>query len=182
MVALGIQPLAKIALLIQEADTNHRQAEFTTGLEIICGQDAESAGINGQRFIQAEFHAEIGDVGQRRLGPGPLKPCLSFMGCALCPAQFGKQGNKFRIPGKLGQVFSTDHLQDKPRVMGALPEFRVNALPEVIGGMAPGPAQVNGQFPKIGKFFRQIGQGDFTGCGHSRIPRGKESSGKGSPR
>ncbi len=74
-----IEDLAEVAFLVQQADADDRHAEVAGRLEVVAGQNAQAAGVEGERLAQAELHAEIGD---------PFNP-LFAMALAV-PAGLGK--------------------------------------------------------------------------------------------
>src|SRR5580692_2515542 len=57
---LAIEALAKISLPVKQADANQRNGKIGCALDMISGQDPESAGIDGKRFVQPEFRGKIG--------------------------------------------------------------------------------------------------------------------------
>jgi hypothetical protein len=59
---LGINFLPKIALLVEQTNSDNRDAQVACGFELIAGNVAESARINRQRFAQHELHREIRNV------------------------------------------------------------------------------------------------------------------------
>ncbi len=59
--AVAVQPLAEISLAVKQADADQRNTQVGRALDVIAGQHAESAGINGNRLVQAEFGGEIRD-------------------------------------------------------------------------------------------------------------------------
>jgi hypothetical protein len=97
--------LAEVALLVEHADTHDRQSQITGGLEVIPGQTAETAGVDRQSLVEAEFHAEAGN-------PADIEACLYLtvpatacqVDCAL-----GRQAfeflTKLRIVGELLLAF-----------------------------------------------------------------------------
>ena len=56
LVALGINLLPKIALLIEQSNSDDRDAQVACGFKLIAGNIAKPAGINRQRFAQHELH------------------------------------------------------------------------------------------------------------------------------
>ena len=65
--ALGPVPvygLPEIALLVEQADGYDGQPQVARRLELIAGDVAEAAGVNGERLAQHVFHAEIGDAAE----------------------------------------------------------------------------------------------------------------------
>ena len=58
-----VNHLAKIALLVEQSHTDHRDTQVAGGFELIPRHVAKAAGVNGQRFAQHKLHAEIGRAG-----------------------------------------------------------------------------------------------------------------------
>ena len=63
--AAGVEALAEVALRVQQADADERNAEVRGGLEVIAGEHAEAAGVLGQCLADAELRREVGDRAQR---------------------------------------------------------------------------------------------------------------------
>ena len=66
LVLLGLPPgrvetLREVAAAVEQADADERDAELGGGLEVVAGEDAEAAGVDRQRLLDAELHAEVGD-------------------------------------------------------------------------------------------------------------------------
>src|SRR5208283_4212008 len=57
--AVAIEALAEISLAIEKADADEGDPEIGSALDVIAGQNAQSTGINGERFMHAEFGGEI---------------------------------------------------------------------------------------------------------------------------
>src|SRR6185312_4470305 len=135
--AVAIDHLAKIALSIEQAHTDDRNAQIAGSLELIARYIAESAGVNGQRFAQHEFHTEVRNGGQRGAWMGVLKP----------------GGRLRRLPPDLQEILDalTEHrigqqaldplprycLQQPPGVMSEFPQGGVQLSPHLIGAMVP---------------------------------------------
>ena len=62
-IAVGADLLAGVALAPVEADGDQRLLEIACALDVIAGEDAEAAGVDGQLFVQPVLHAKIGDAG-----------------------------------------------------------------------------------------------------------------------
>ena len=58
-----VNHLAKIGLLIQQSYADHWDAQIAVGFELIAGDVAEAARVDGQSFAQHKLHAEIGGAG-----------------------------------------------------------------------------------------------------------------------
>ena len=59
--AVAIEPLPEVALVVVQADADERNAEVRRALDVVAGEDAEAAGVDRQRFVQAELGGEVGD-------------------------------------------------------------------------------------------------------------------------
>ena len=67
--AVAGQGLAEVAVAVEQPDADDRHAEVARGLEVVAGQDAETAGVLRQHRGDAELRGEVADRrGQRRLG------------------------------------------------------------------------------------------------------------------
>ena len=58
---LGVDVLASESLLVEKADGDERQADVARGLQVVAGEDAEAARVDGQAFGDAELEREVPD-------------------------------------------------------------------------------------------------------------------------
>ena len=58
--AVAIQALPEVALAIKQADADQRNTQVGCALDVIAGENAQSAGIYRNRLVQSEFRGEIG--------------------------------------------------------------------------------------------------------------------------
>ena len=65
-----VHALAEVAARVEEADPDERDAELGRRLEVVAGEDAESAGVDRQPLVDAELHAEVRDERVVVLAPG----------------------------------------------------------------------------------------------------------------
>ena len=72
--AVGVQLLVEVALGVEQADADERDAEVGRRLEVVAGQHAEPARVLGERFGDAELRREVGDEFERGVAA-----CLSFL-------------------------------------------------------------------------------------------------------
>jgi len=56
-----VQPLPEIALAIEQADADERDAEVRRGLEMVAGEHAETSGIDRQAPVEPELRREVRD-------------------------------------------------------------------------------------------------------------------------
>ena len=59
--AVEIEALLEVALVVVEADADERDAEIRRALDVIAGQNAEAAGVDRQRLVEAELGGEVRD-------------------------------------------------------------------------------------------------------------------------
>ena len=71
LVAVGVEPLTEVALGVQQADADERDAEIRRRLEVIAGEDAEAARVLRQRLAEAELRREVGDESEWGVADGP---------------------------------------------------------------------------------------------------------------
>ena len=59
--AVGIQVLAKVTVLIQQADADQGNSQIGCTFHMVTGQNPQTARINRQTFVNTEFGTEISD-------------------------------------------------------------------------------------------------------------------------
>ena len=55
-----VETLQEISLAVEQADADQRNVQIRGALDVIARQDAQAAGVNRQRLVQAELGREIG--------------------------------------------------------------------------------------------------------------------------
>ena len=58
---VGVDRLLEIAFAVEQADADEAEAEVAGGFGVVAGEDAQAAGGDRQRFVEAELGGEIGD-------------------------------------------------------------------------------------------------------------------------
>gem|GEM_PF-2602103 len=168
--AAGIELLAEVTLLVEQADADHRHAQIAGGFQLISRDVAEAARVNGQSLAQHIFHAEVCDGLQRRIGKRARKPAGRLHGFTLGLQQLTEALAERGVVQSGLEFLARDSLENGPRIVGQLPEFGVELAPEFPFRRIPGPAQVQGQFGQRlgrGSAGEQIG---FRGLAHTLIP------------
>ena len=61
LVAVRVDRLAEVALAVQEPDPDERQGHVAGRLHVVAGEDAEAAGVDPERLVEAVLGAEVGD-------------------------------------------------------------------------------------------------------------------------
>ena len=178
-----VDDLTKIALLVEKPDADDRQAELARGLELIAGHVAQSPGIDRQGLAEHELHAEVGDGGQSGAGVVPLEPGRRVRLTAFVAQQAGDRLVKAGVGHGSAEPVPRHGLQDDPGTVGPLPEPRVELLPDLVGGMVPGPAHVEGQLGQLVEPLDIVGKeridraADAPRLFHDPTPSFREPSG-----
>jgi hypothetical protein len=74
LMAVRVDALTEITLLIQKSNAVHRNTQVAGSFHLIAGDFAETTRVNWQGAAQHEFHAEVRDRCDRRVGIRRLKP------------------------------------------------------------------------------------------------------------
>ena len=59
--AFVVEALEEVSLAVEEADADERDVEVGGALDVVAGEDAEAAGVDGEGLVQAELGGEVGD-------------------------------------------------------------------------------------------------------------------------
>ena len=65
LVPVRVDRLAEVAAAVEEPDADERQGHVAGGLHVVAGEDAEAAGVDAQRLVEAVLGAEVGDRARR---------------------------------------------------------------------------------------------------------------------
>ncbi len=172
--AVAGQRLAEVAVPVEQADADDRDAEVARGLEVVAGQDAETAGVLRQHRGDAELRGEVADGGrQRRLARrAALVPPLT--GHVLLEVGTGRRElpEEVRVAGQLVQTGQRHGAEETDRVVTrGLPRRGVDGREEILGLGVPGPAQVACELAERVERLGQDGtDGEPTDSSHAEHP------------
>ncbi len=180
---VDVEGLTEVALLPEYPHTNQGDAQVAGRLQVVAGQDAEAAAVDGERLGEAELHAEIGHLAQQRGGDGNSLQLLAVLrvpgraGQQLRPLVHvvAKESQEIGILGELFQSVVADGLEDVPGTVRPFPDLRREPLPDVVGRMAPGPAHVQGEIDKAAERLGYHRQGGCRGRVHHTLPSSRRS-------
>ena len=80
-----LECLLEVALPVEQADADERDAQVGRGLEVVAGEDAEPARVDRERLAQPELRREVGDE-EARVAVRPLPPAHARPSPAAAPA------------------------------------------------------------------------------------------------
>ena len=166
--AVGVELLAEVALLVEEAHAHQRDAEAAGRLEVVAGQDPEAAGVLGQRLGDAELGREVGHRPQRRV-PG-LEPAGPLDVALLLAVDLVHEREEPRVLDHGLEPVPPDRPQQADGiVVGHLPALRVQPAEQIPGVVVPGPPQVEGDVVQRGERLGEPGpDGEALQCPHGR--------------
>ena len=71
-----VQSLEEVSLSVEQADADERDVEIGCAFDVVAGEHAEAAGVDGERFVQSELGREVGDgAGPQHAGVALLPRC-----------------------------------------------------------------------------------------------------------
>ena len=152
--AVGGQRLPEVSRPVVQPHRDERQAQIGGGLEVIAGQDAQTAGVVRQHLRDAELHREVRDRGGQTAALGalftvPLQLTLVPHGAIQIVMKITRQGShpvdETIVGSQLIEPLRRDRPHDRNRiVVGLLPQLLIDIGEEIPGGLMPRPAQVVG--------------------------------------
>ena len=145
LIAVGVEPLAEVALGVQQADGDEWQAEIRGRLQVVAGENPETTAVLRQCLGEPELGGEVGDELERALWPAleptRLRGGLSKAGCG----SVGKCRD-LGIGRELGPSRGGDAGDQAQGIVAAgLPQCRLELGEKRLRLAVPGPVDVGGQ-------------------------------------
>ena len=160
--ALTGELLAEVAVLVEQADPDQRDAEVAGGLEVVTGQDAEATGVLRQHRGDAELRGEVGDrprqrrVVGTRVGRLALEPAVTAEVLLEVRVGHREATQEALVGGELLEPGGGHGPEGLDRVAPAVtPDLGVQGLEDVLRLRVPGPPEVGRQVPEEAKGLRQ---------------------------
>jgi len=148
LVAVGVDRLAEIAVAIEEADSDQRQRHVAGGLHVIAREDAEAAGVDAERFVEAVFGAEVGDRAGESLGVAAMEPVVGAIREVPIEVADDAVGFAHEV-GVVEEASPVDHAgDDRNGAVASGPRAAVDPGVEPAGTGMPGPVEVVGEAPE----------------------------------
>ena len=174
--AVGVDRLAEISGAIQQPHADERHAEIAGRLAVVSGEDAQAAGVDAQRLVEAELHREVRDGTRqgRALLLVPARPR---------PIRVERVDDGLVGVAELGVGQQTDPVmgldvdQQLDRVVVTAPVVGIDPREEARRQRRPAPPEVVGQLAQpvhalgqldVGDLQRGDAQGSAHGIGHGR--------------
>lgn len=155
--ALAGQGLAEVAVPVEQAHADQRDAQVAGGLEMVAREDAEAPGVLRQGGGDAELGREVGDGGGQ-VGGLRLVPAVAADVLAQVVADRGETAQEAAVLGELREPSARHAAEQSYGVAAALgPALGVDGPEEVAGLGVPGPAEVAGQVTERVKGFGENG-------------------------
>src|ERR1700677_62026 len=176
--AIGVKALAKISLPIKQTNSDERNPEIGSALDMIAGQNSKSSGVDGQRFVNAKFSGEIGyRTGPQYTGvagaPGALR--ILILAQATIRIVDTAVQNKFRGPRfEVSQRILVQ--QGDGTVIELPPTQRIEIAKQGRRIVIPAPPHVTRQSPKTSLrwSYETIERAGFAHDGRNSLRRLRE--------
>ena len=121
---------------------------------MITGEDAESAGVDGQHLGDAELHREVRDALWRNGFTGlciPPEPLRRGEVILQLGRQIAHPGDELLVGGECVHPVLIDVGEDTQRVAGARPALRIDRREQFLGGDMPHPPEIVRENCQIGE-------------------------------
>ena len=144
--AVQSQPLVGVSSGIEQTHTHERHAEVGGRLALVPGQDAETAGVDGNGGVQAKLGAEVGDGPRDGLGVRRGEPGAGGRGVPCRGGDDGVVQAQERGVGRAGgESRGIDPAQQLDGiVLGAAPQRRIKQAEQGARVAVPAPRQIGG--------------------------------------
>src|SRR5262249_34257106 len=139
--------LAEVALRIEKANGDEGQAEVAGLFAVVAGEDTQAPRVDGQRLVEAELSAEVGDGSVDGLGMRAAARGIVGLHVGVEGGERGVvAGEEVGIGGAARQEVAVYFGEDAyAAVFDALPERGINAGVEGRRFGVPGPPEVIGK-------------------------------------
>jgi hypothetical protein len=166
--AVGVEVLSEIALLIEQPDSDERQAEVARRLQVIAREDAEAAGVDRKTLVEAELRGEIGDLRARWSGLSfAIVPGLTVQVVLKRIPDAIEMSDEAVVVGEFVEpILRFDAEQFDRIVIEGGKEVLVDAPEQENRVRIPAPPEVVGQFRKTSEFFRKAREDGETANFH----------------
>jgi hypothetical protein len=152
----GVEVLAKISFLVEQANGDEWESQIAGGFEVIAGEYAQASGKDGEAFGDAKFQGKVGDehvgdVAVFSLEPGALagEVGVEALGDAV------KMGEEGIVAGSGFEDGLFDAAEQSHWIAArGFPQVAIKAAKKINGGMVPGPAEIVGDGEKGLQRFR----------------------------
>ena len=143
-----VEPLAEVALAVEQPDADERDAEVGGGLEMVAGEHAEAARVDRQALVEPELRREVGDQ-EVLVATVPLPPRLALELVRGACARLLERDPEARVVGGAGERVVGQLGEEGPRVaLDALPRLGIEPLEQRARGRVPAEGEVPRPAPR----------------------------------
>ena len=151
LLTFGRERLGEVTIAIEETDSGHIYVAVRGFLEVVAGEDTETARIDFQYGSQTILHRVVSD---RRL----LSVRLHIHICAELLVNTVEFLHELSIIAELLILVVAEGVEQHYRVrLSFVPSFLVDVAEEILGIGIPYPPKVVCQFFEFLQFFREVG-------------------------
>ena len=170
LAAVRVDFLLEVAVFVEQTDAEEGHGHVRGGLEVVAGQHAQAAGINGHGFIDAVFGGKIGyRVFRRQMFVERAQ------GLGHVAVEFHQhlvvEAHVLLIANEVGEAFGISLFQHPDGIMAFFPELRVEGHEQGLGLVMPAPPEIGGKLAQAGQ-----SRGHFR-HGHDGPQKGRHGTG-----
>ena len=157
-----VNRLLKITFAIKQTDADEAEAEIAGRLGVVAGKNAQAAGGDGQRFMEAELGGEIGGGIFFQRGRVFVRPGGLVVHVRVERLQHGADAvAKLGVLQADAQLVIRNFMQHGHGVVvEILPAARGEFVENLLRLLVPGPPEIAGEFLQPGSQFRQFFVGE----------------------
>ncbi len=159
LLAVLVDLLAEISVAIKQPDGDKIQIEIAGRFAVVAGQDSQTTGIVGHRFVEAELRGKIGNRFLDRTPGAGLSVCVLaveiFLEGVVHLFEFAQESLVLR---NLLQPRLARELKHAHRIMiRPIPQLGIEMAEETAGSWLPRPPKIEGHLAQRFEPLRQGG-------------------------
>ncbi len=149
--AAPVEPLVDVALVVEEADADDRRSQVAHALQMVAGEDAQAARVDGQRLVKAELGGEVGNrPGEDRPGVDETPAFTAGKIAPQPPVRLVDAGLYLQVLNPLIDLFRGNPTQQRHRVVvDGAPDLRLQLAEDGADVGLPGPPQILGELAEL---------------------------------
>ena len=153
--AVGVEALAEVAVAVEQADADERDAQVAGRLEVVAGEHAQAARVLGDGLGDAELGREVGDEVERAVALG-LEPAVALEVALQLAVDLAEEPLEPGVAGEGVEPLAGHEAEEADGVVDAgVPQVGVDPAEQVAGLVVPRPPQVEGQLFQGGELGGQ---------------------------
>ncbi len=145
-----VEALQEVSLAVEEADADERNVEVGGALDVVAGENAEAAGVDGEGFVEAELGGEVGDrTGAKDAGVGCAPGAVGLEVLLLAAVGVVDAAVQHQLGGATLDLVERHLVEEGDWVLVRLaPACWVEIAEEADAVVVPAPPEIAGERPE----------------------------------